>query len=341
MNPLATVIAGAAAGLTLAQRLAAMGPPAPPALPTSSSSGFGIDGGGGGSSATMQWFEALPKTAGAAREQAIFEAFQRKFYRSINWVPVTSSATVDGVAHTLELYVMDDCLAIGTDSDFIRVSMSARTQQAIADSFVEDATHAGAYLCTSRIADLVAANAVVRIPPMVMSARPDIGTQHMSETWVMLEYHREIEHARAGRSGLLSDAGKYWVASSRLGTAASPARVAGTSELAAANYGFFVLDKSGNYAPRGPQGSHVGTGGWSHGPGRWAVWQNVGLAHNLEHADYSQTCRLVGQYALLDGASSVDIQELASDPKLCALVSDEGPVLLRNPGIPAGALLAS
>ncbi len=170
----------------------------------------------------------------------------------------------------------------------------------------------------------------------------------MSETWVMLEYHRAIEQARAGREGLLSDAGKYWVGSRLLGTPSAPSPVHDSTgkpipgTIAAANYGFFVLDSSGNYAPKGPQGSHVGTGGWSHGPGGWAVWQNVGLAHNLDHADYSQTCRLAARQASLDGSSDlVDLQDIALDPKLCALVSDEGPTLLRQPSIPFGTTLAA
>ncbi len=276
-----------------------------------------------------QWFAALPKLAGPAREQAIADAVARGFIRTVNWVRIRSSVTIAGAAHTLDFDVMEDSLAVGDDSDWIRVSMSPRTMQHLADTWTSPV-----YLCTSRIADLIALNAEVRIPCMVMSARPDIGSAHMSDTWVMLEYNRSIETARAGRAGLLSDAGKYWVASSRLGTAAKPTAVTGGSEPASANYGFFVVDAKGNYAPKGPMGSHVGTGGWSHGPGGMAVWQNVGLAHNLDHCDYSQTCRFVGRMGTLDGATAVDLQDIASDPALAALVSDEGPTLMRIPAIP-------
>lgn len=334
------VIAAAGTIIHLGQSIST--PPAPPKLPPSG--GFGLTGGGIGpgqligfgnqgpessglGGAVASWFATLPPNAGPAREAAILGAYNAGFTRSSTWSTIRSTAA----GHTLDLDVMDDCLAVGDDTDWIRVSMSPRTQQAIADGWPSP----GVYLCTSKIADLIAINAVVRIAPQIMSARKDIGTDHMSETWVMAEYQKQIEAARQGRLGLLSDAGKFWVASPRLGSAASPAKLA-DGQLASANYGFFVLDASGNLAPRGPVGSHVGTGGWSHGPGGLAVWQNVGLAHNLDHADYSQTCRLVGRRAVLDGTTDVDLQTIASDPALCALVSDEGPVTLRIPAIPAG-----
>lgn len=55
--------------------------------------------------------------------------FLRKF------VPITVTATINGTPHTATYYVMPDCLAIGSNSDFVRFPMGPLTAQAIADSF--------------------------------------------------------------------------------------------------------------------------------------------------------------------------------------------------------------
>jgi hypothetical protein len=53
--------------------------------------------------------------------------------------------------------------------------------------------------------------------------------------------------------------------------------------------------------------------------------QPVGLAHSLDHVDYSQLCRLVRRRCDLDGAD-VDLLEVLADATLASLVSHEGPV---------------
>ena len=62
--------------------------------------------------------------------------------------------------------------------------------------------------------------------------------------------------------------------------------------------------------------------------------QPVGLAHNLDHTDYSQVVRLVRADCELDGEVR-PLAEVALDPLWHVLVSDEGPVELRHPGVPA------
>ncbi len=73
----------------------------------------------------------------AARERLILTemstgnipGFLRRF------VPVTITATIDGVQHTAIYFVMPDYLAIGSDTDFVRFPMGPLTAQSIADSF--------------------------------------------------------------------------------------------------------------------------------------------------------------------------------------------------------------
>ena len=55
------------------------------------------------------------------------------------------------------------------------------------------------------------------------------------------------------------------------------------------------------------------------------VVQPLGLAHDLDHVDYSQFCRLVRRRCLLDGAE-VNVDEVLADVAVAHLVSHEGPV---------------
>jgi hypothetical protein len=55
------------------------------------------------------------------------------------------------------------------------------------------------------------------------------------------------------------------------------------------------------------------------------VVQPVGLAHGLDHVDYSQFCRLVRQRCELDGAVA-DFADVLGDTDLASLVSHEGPL---------------
>jgi hypothetical protein len=60
--------------------------------------------------------------------------------------------------------------------------------------------------------------------------------------------------------------------------------------------------------------------------------QPLGLAHNLHHVDYSQVMRLVRRDVIVDGQVR-DIQEVARDPELAPLLSNEGVIMSwRQPG---------
>lgn len=287
---------------------------------------FSLDGNGGNNGqGGRAWVESLPDGTGPQREQAIRDAIDRGFTRSINWVPVTSTSG----GRSLTLYVMDDALAVGTDDDWVRISCTHETNELVARSWTTQGN--GCYVLTSKVCDLVAENADPRLSPTILSGDPK-WFQIMDTTRAMIHFHELVEGKRAGRTGLVSDAGKYWVNTPRLGTSANPTR-AGDGGIAAANYGFYAVDEHLNYLPHAVQGSHT-PDGVSHGPGGWAVFQNVGLMHSANtQADYSQKLRMMGQLGQLDTGEQVDLQDVALDPNLCHLLSDEGPVLLRHPGI--------
>lgn len=267
------------------------------------------DAGGRGGRAFVQ---SLPNQPGPAREKAIFNAIVGGFTPDLAWLPVVST---DDQGNSLTLYVTGDALAVGTNDDWVRVSVNHATAQNIADAWTAD-DGSGAYLLTSKISDLINAQGL-QVAPTIESADPSVGTMHMAETWVMLKANDDVNTKLQGSKGLLSNVGKDWVNTPRL--AQQPDR--------AANYGFYVPG-----APDGPQGSK-GSGGWSHGPGQKAVWQNVGLAHDLGHVDYSQVVRMVSRWADLNG-QTVDVADVAKDPSLAHLVSDEGPVAMHHPGVP-------
>lgn len=182
----------------------------------------------------------------------------------------------------------------------VRFTVTHPTAQRIADLL-------GGHLLTSRIADLAFDQAEVHVPPQTQT--PDAA---MADTARMLEHSRAVD-AHLARTGvptrvLVADVGKDWVNTPRLKT--RPDR--------AANFGWHAL------------------GAPLRSPGGWPVWQSIGLAHNLAHVDYSQTVRLARADCELDGVVR-PLAELALRPALCGLVSDEGPVELRHPGVPAEA----
>lgn len=159
----------------------------------------------------------------------------------------------------------------------------------------------GCVLQTSRICDLVWEQACVRISPCISAPDPA-----MASTSRMLAHHRSVEGKVAGRTGLIENVGKHWVLTNRQ---------AGSRDRAA-NYGWYDAAAA-------------------HTCGRYALWQPVGLAHDLDHVDYSQVVRLVQRRCLVDGVER-DIAEVMADAALCGLVSTEGPLrVLRQPGVPA------
>jgi hypothetical protein len=157
----------------------------------------------------------------------------------------------------------------------------------------------GCVLPTTRICNLIWEQATVRLSPSIQPA-----DREMAATSRMLQHHESVEKKRAGREGLIENVGKHWVLTNRL---------CGTRDKAA-NYGWH--DR-----------------GALHRMGKYPVWQPLGLAHNLEHCDYSQVVRLVQRRCLIDGVER-DLTEVMVDPELAPLVSDEGPLrMVRLPGV--------
>ena len=249
-----------------------------------------------------EWVKTLPATAGPEREQAILDAVLARQHLPVQWCDVTHEHN----GHRVVLLVGSDALAIGEPDDYVRVNVSARTTQKICD------------VCrwcwpTTRLVNLICRQAEVRLVPQLQpSQRADRVARgyspDMSDTEAMLRHSRDVDSALGDRlpgvKRLIEPAGKHWVLCNVL------AQKSGR----AANYGWF----SATALYRGTDGQRL--------------WQPLSTTHNLDHTDYSQTLRPVQMYCLVDGARRL-VAEVASDPELWPLVSDEPLKLSRLPGV--------
>jgi hypothetical protein len=185
--------------------------------------------------------------------------------------------------HALTIWVSSDVLRLGDRSDSVRVAVTCRTHRAIAAEL-------DALLPTPYISDLVWLYAAVRLGVYVQPPRRAMASKN-----AFLRHHDQLERELAGRTGLVT-AGKDWVICRRL--AAAPGR--------AANYGWHL-----------PRGGRPGVT-----PGVRVV-QPLGLAHDLDHVDYSQFCRLVRRRCDLDGVET-DLACVLAAPAVASMVSHEG-----------------
>ncbi len=229
-------------------------------------------------------FNSLPRTAGPAREQAILAAVTDGDV-VISWVDVTSQ--VGG--HTATFSVSADALRLGSAGDSFRASATARTMQQIADAL-------GCVLPTSRMCDLIWAQAAVQLAPCPQNV--DDATR--VSTALMGKYHAQVEALLAGRTGLIENVGKHWVLSSSI------VGVKRAGIQAAANYGFYST-----------------AGEFKSGPkrdGLFPLMQPLATDHFVDYTDYSQVIRLVKRACTVDGQdadlSAVLTESRARCPRL-------------------------
>lgn len=68
----------------------------------------------------------------------------------------------NGIQHAVQMYVLSDVVAVGTDSDFLRIPMLPSTAQRVADLM-------GGSLPTRRMSDLIHRHATVKLSPHPMT----------------------------------------------------------------------------------------------------------------------------------------------------------------------------
>ncbi len=204
---------------------------------------------------------------------------------------------VDG--QLVELEIMATCMSV----DGVFWGGTAFLHQQIADLL-------DCSLLTSMVADLLWANRSWTCTPHLMT--PD---NQMSSTPRMIEQTKQVEKELLSigydSSGIVQTMGKHWI----LHPGISPAK--------ACNYGWHFKGSTSVAYP--PDTSLTGPG--------IRVWQPAGLAHNIQHEDYSQTCTLVRQEMKI-GGKPYRFRDVVQDPALCKFVSKKGVLLPRQPGVP-------
>jgi len=124
---------------------------------------------------------------GVEREQAIYNEISRGnipgFLRSMKRVEV-EWASPSGMKHECVLKVLPDYLAIGSDSDFVRIPMTSDTAQRIADL-------TDTLLPSVKMVDAIYMNARVKLEPQPLPQGPQMGSNEYYR-----DHNRMIEHQR-------------------------------------------------------------------------------------------------------------------------------------------------
>lgn len=242
-----------------------------------------------------------PIAGGGTLDQRALAAFQRGEC-PIRWVPLRVTAPNEP---ELTVFVADDDLCLG-DTTRARLTISRLGAQAFCKAY-------DWVLPTPRICCALYGAALVQLPMRAWNKGPwrtpppvpasTVDNPGFSRA-LWLNRDTWIESQRAGRLGLVANAGKVLCVAP--GLAANKLGI----------YGWFS-----NLPPAAP-GSK--TGPWSvadaaaAAPAR-STFQTGPSVHDPWFLDYSQMFRPVQRYALLDGVKT-DLQQLYADPRLSKLV---------------------
>lgn len=240
------------------------------------------------------------------REKYILEKVRAGEYDAC-WVPLYAN---NGTT-LITFFVTLDALRI----DGVRVIVSARLQQQIADSI-------GASLLTPKLVDMMWMAREVTLPPFTGS------TTAMDSTAAMVAHSAKIDAALAKLGdpcGLIATLGKNWVLDNGL---LPPRTIHGFP--VAMNYGWHFVGATHQGIGGEPTASRL-----QDPAGRYLrLIQGRGTRHNLNHSDYSQICLLVSQRVLVDDRETV-LASVLRDPVLASLANHSGVLnVLRQPGVP-------
>ena len=141
------------------------------------------------------FFEKIASLPDDAREEYIFNEISNgnmpdAFRKVVKIRTVEKDAY--GREHSVEIAVLPDFLAVGSDSDFVRMPMTSSTAQRIATLF-------GASLPTRKLSDLIHRSSDVKLTPLPLS--PD---STMVTVPVFYRHNRMIEAARIAEGKPLS-----------------------------------------------------------------------------------------------------------------------------------------
>jgi hypothetical protein len=184
----------------------------------------------------------------------------------------------------------------------VRLAGSAFLCQTIADML-------GACLTTPRLLDLAWLQGY-QIPPQIVSP-------NTTSTASMVKESALVDAASAGAgSGLVAPIGKPWVLSRNI--TSSRAALYGWQSKVPVGLATLVASPAT--------------------PGVKVI-QPLSTAHDVHYVDYSSSVNLVRRACYVDNAPR-DLYDVVQDPVLSALVSHEGALPTRQPGVPVAQTLA-
>lgn len=209
--------------------------------------------------------------------------------------------------HSVTIFATPDAVML----DGVRVCVTHPTAQLLADTF-------DLMLPTSCMSDQAWIASQSKIPPQPQTTAMMAGQG--ANTAVMVLHSRAVDSAMAaagvtpGTGTLVRPVGKDWVNTERLLTASGERALISASSI---NPSPPPLPASANFGwQTSPQATR------SRSPGGVPVLQSVGLAHGLDHVDYSQVVCLYGKVCQIDGGTFL-VEEVMADPDRAFLLSDE------------------
>ena len=228
----------------------------------------------------------------AEREKVLLSEFKAgnlpDFLRGFKTIHVKATDS-KGREHTAVYQVMPDYLAVGSNKDFVRTPLTPMTAQAIADAF-ECPDGSGCSLWRHSLPTRKMVNDIYEQAEVKLEPKPLTEKREAVETFI--QHNEIIEGQRSGKP---------------LG-----ALVAGIKkDVVITN---MLLERP----------DHVAIYGWHKLDG--SPIQPLTTVHINWYVDYSHGIRLVKRMMLVDG-NPRDIREILTDPDLCGLLSDEGPLM--------------
>jgi hypothetical protein len=221
------------------------------------------------------------------RDEAIFEEISNgnipNAFRKVNHITKILQ-DANNVSYLVEIEIMPDFLAIGSDQDFCRIPMLPLTAQRIVTLF-------GASLPTSKISDLAWEFAEIKLDPWSLTTTPDTGMVTVPR---FIQHNQMIEEQRVPLNKQLSTPitghKKDIIITNRMAT-----------------------DTNGR--------NSVYIYGWHQLPSGEPI-QNIYGGHGINYTDYSHGTRVINQEMLINGEVK-KISDILRDPVKYRLISKE------------------
>ncbi len=240
------------------------------------------------------------KTDDPGRNKIILEEFKNGNVPSFlrKFIPITVKNNDTEITY----YVSPDYMSIGSDSDYVRVSMNGDTSQKVADMY-------GCVLPTKKMVDDIHKNAKIKLPPAAMSGGATVSGKHYTGKEFI---NQKMQHADS-----LEEHNKMIQRQLAKNKDYKP------GDLVAGNKKDIII---GDLLAQNPD--KVNIYGWHYENGK-AIQPNSTI-HERGYQDYSHSIRLIDRLCTVkvgdSPAKQMDIGEVMRSKELSGLVSHQGPL---------------